>query len=160
MFGNPGLALGIFDKAVEDVILAFQRVSNPIRQAMMGRDAYGEHWEPGGGTGLSPSTLKAIRIGMWNTRAYTSFKIKVINGMPYWVGRHFKLGDRVSAEIRRSRKLYVDQVNAIRYVFSRTQDPSFDIAIGDDTAEEPPTSRLGRLLESGKSILQQLGVDT
>lgn len=160
IIGNPGLALGIFDKQVEDVILAFQRVTHAIRQALMGsRFAYGEHWEPSA-NGFSTSTLAAIRMGMWATRAYTSFKVKVVNGAPYWVGRHFTLGDRVSAEIGRSRRLYVDQVHALRYAWSRSKDPDFEISIGDDSEEEAPTARLGRFVERFKAQLQTIGVDS
>ncbi|MCW2089462.1 UNVERIFIED_ORG: hypothetical protein M2328_002742 [Rhodococcus erythropolis] len=154
MFGNSGLALGIFDKQVEDVLFAFARLANPIRQALMGSDAYGEEWEPGDGTGLSAALLSTFRMGFWNTRAYTSFKLRVINGAPYWVGRHFGLGDRVAAEIGRF-QLYVDQVHSLRYSWSRTKDPTFDVGIGDDSEEAPPTSRLARMIDRGRAALHK-----
>ena len=62
IFGNPGLALGIFDSQVEDVVLAFHRVANPIWQAKAGirGPAFGERFESTGGTGFSLSALQAI----------------------------------------------------------------------------------------------------
>ncbi|WP_032376015.1 Gp37-like protein [Rhodococcoides fascians] len=159
MFGNPGLALGIFDKQVEDVVMAFTRVSFPILQWKMGRDGYGEHWEQGGGSGFNLSTLATIRLGKWNTRPYTSFQISIINGMPYWLGKHFGLGSRIACEVGRSRRLYVDQVHAWRLRWSPTEDPNYSISVGNDEAEESPTSRLGRFIESMKSGLQIFGVD-
>ncbi|QEM41568.1 minor tail protein [Gordonia phage Forza] len=159
LIGNPALGLGIFEDQVEDVILAFHRIPHPMRQAAMGRGQYGEAWENAGGTGFSVSALQAIRTGMWKTRAYTSFKVSVINGAPYWVGKHFTLGDRVACEIGRTGRLYVDQVNALSLSWSRDQDPRWEISIGNDEAEEPRGAILGRLLEQTRSFVQALGVD-
>lgn len=160
LFGNPGLALGIFDKSFEDVVLAFHKVSNQQRQALMGNNRYGEHWAEGASTGFSLSALQAIRNGMWDTRAYTSFKVTVVNGAPYWVGKHFDLGDRVAAEIGDTGNLYVDQVNSLKLTWSRTQDPKWEISIGNDQAEEMPGGVLARQLASVKAIVQSLGVDS
>jgi len=97
---------------------------------------------------------------MWNTRAYTSFKISVINAAPYIVGLHFGLGDRVAAEIgRRRKRLYVDQVHSLKYRYSHTEDPTFDIGIGNDEADQPPTSRLARMWEKSKAVMQMFSVD-
>jgi hypothetical protein len=160
LIGNPGLALGIFDDQVEDVVLAFHKVTNPIRADLMGSNRYGEHWAEGANTGFSLSALQAIRNGFWDTRAYTSFKVSVINGAPYWVGRHFDLGDRVSAEIGDTGILYVDQVYVLKLTWSRTQDPQWEITIGSGQAEEPPGSILSRQLAQVRAIVQGLGVDS
>ena len=164
LFGNPGLALGIFDEQVEDVILAFHRVGLPTRQFQMGRGQYGEHWENTGGTGFSVSALQAIRIGLWKTRAYTSFKFELVNGAPYWVGRHFDLGDRVSGEVgdltNGVGRLYVDQVHGLTLSWSREQDPRWVIALGDNNAEDMPGAVLSRQLEQVRALVQSLGVDS
>jgi len=158
LFGNPALGLGIFDSEVEDVILAFHRVANPIRQAQMGRDLYSEHWETLTGTGFSLSALQAIRVGMWNTRAYTAFKLSVINGAPYWVGRHFDLGDLVSAEIGDTGRLYVDQVYGLKLSWSRTQDPRWEIQIGSGKQQQMPGQMLSDQVTQIRSLIQGLGV--
>lgn len=162
MFGNPGLTLGIFDSQLEDVVLAFHRVANPIRQAAMGirGPSFGEHFESSGGTGFSLSALQAIRVGFWRTRAYTSYKFSVINGAPFWVGRHFDTGDRVAAEIGRKGKLYTDRVTAIKLSWSRTQDPRFEISVGDDRAEDQPGALLARQIEQVRGIAQAIGVSS
>jgi hypothetical protein len=161
IFGNPGLTLGLFDSQVEDVVLAFHRVANPIRQANAGirGPSFGETFESTGGTGFSLSALQAIRTGFWRSRAFTSYRFSVINGAPYWVGRHFDVGDRVMAEVGRiNPHYYTDHVTAIKYTFSRTQDPKFTISIGNDNNDKFPGALLARQVEQVRGIVQSVGV--
>ena len=161
IFGNPGLTLGLFDSQVEDVVLAFHRVANPVRQAKMGirGPGFGEHFESTGGTGFSLSALQAIRVGFWRTRPFTSYKFTVINGAPYWVGRHFDTGTRVSAEIGRTNpQMQTDHCTALRYSHSRTQDPKWGVSIGDDNDQDMPGAMLSRQIEQVRGIAQAIGV--
>lgn len=162
IFGNPGLTLGILDSQVEDVVLAFHRVGNPVRFSAMGirGPAYGEYWESSGGTGASLSALQAIRTGFDRTKAYRSYKVSVQNGMPYWVGRHFDVGDRVAAEVGRGGKWYVDHVYALKYVISRNAAAHWEISIGDDRAEDDPSAMLARHVGQLKGILQAVSVSS
>ncbi|MGY4103408.1 Gp37-like protein [Nocardia sp. R16R-3T] len=162
IFGNPGLTLGILDSQVEDVVLAFHRVGNPIRFAQMGirGPAYGEYWESSGGTGASLSALQAIRTGFDRTKAYRSYKVSVQNGMPYWVGRHFDVGDRVAAEVGRNGRWYVDHVFALKYVIGRDTPAHWEISIGDDRAEDDPSAMLARHVAQLKSVIQSIGVSS
>jgi hypothetical protein len=162
IFGNPGLTLGIFDSQLEDVVLAFHRVGNPIRFSQMGirGPAYGEYWESTGGTGASLSALQAIRTGFDRTKAYRSYKVSVVNGAPYWVGRHFDVGDRVAAEVGRNGRWYVDHVYALKYVIGRDTPAHWEISIGDDRAEDQPGAMLARQIAQVKSIVQMVGVSS
>ncbi len=161
IFGNPGLVLGVFDSQVEDVVLAFHRVANPIRQNKMGirGPSFGEHFESTGGTGFSLSALSAIRAGFWRTRAFTSYRFSVINGAPYWVGRHFDTGSRLSAEIGRTNPaMYTDFCTALKFTYSRGQDPKWTISIGDDGDEDMPGALLSGQIEQVRGIVQSIGV--
>ena len=162
LIGNPGLALGLFEDQVEDVILAFHRVPNPIRMAKMGVNGppYGEYWESSGGTGFSLSALQAIRTGFYKTRAYTTFSVKVRAGAPYWPGMHFDVGDRLSAEIGASKHLYVDHCYSLGWGWSRTEDKDYDIAIGDDQVEDEPGAILSRQVAAIKSLVVGMGLST
>lgn len=160
IFGNPGLTLGIFDSQVEDVVLAFHRVPNPLRMAKMGRNAYGEYWESSGGTGFSLSALQAIRTGFDRTKAYRSYKVTTVNGAPYWVGRHFTTGDRVAAEVGKRGNYYIDHVYALKLSLDRDQDPRFDISIGSDGAEDQPGAMLARQIAQVRGIVQAIGVSS
>ncbi|NMO00836.1 hypothetical protein HH308_06365 [Gordonia sp. TBRC 11910] len=162
LVGNPGLALGIFEDQVEDVILAFHRVPNPIRMDKMGMDGppYGEYWEASGTTGFSIGALQALRTGFYRTRAYTTFKLEVRSGAPYWPGAHFDVGDRVSGEVGRSRKLYIEHVYSIGQSWSRTEDPDFAISIGDDQVEDTPGGILSRQVAMLKSLIVGIGLSS
>jgi len=158
LVGNSGLGLGIFNETFDDVVLAFNRTENLTRAATMGSNRYGEAWADGGDQGYSLSMLQAIITGMWNTRGYTSFKISVINGAPYWVGRDFDLGDRIGFEIGNSGVIYVDNCYSLKLSWSRTQDPKWDITIGNGQPKEPPFAQLGAMVSAVRGIVQTLGV--
>ncbi|WP_280301091.1 hypothetical protein [Nocardia neocaledoniensis] len=162
IFGNPGLAVGVFEEQLEDVVLAFHRVGNPIRFAQMGirGPAYGEYWESTGGTGFSLSALQAIRTGFDRTKAYRSYKVTVVNGAPYWVGRHFDVGDRVAAEVGRNGQYYIDHVYALKLTIDRGTDPKWTVSIGDDGAEDEPGAMLARQVAHVKAIIQAIGVSS
>lgn len=162
IFGNAGLALGIFDSQIEDVVLAFHRVANPLRQARMGTQGpgYGEYWEATGGTGFSLSALQAIRTGFDRTKAYRSYSTSVRNGAPWWVGRHFDLGDRTAVEVGKRGNYYIDHVYGLKVSWSRTQDPRWDITIGDGAADDAPGAMLARQIAQVKNIVQAIGVSS
>ena len=157
IFMNPGLALGVFDEQIEDVVLAFSTWTNHKRRSKMGRDAYNEYFDSSASNGFGISTVAALRSGLEATKAYTSYQFQLVNGLPYFVGRHFALGDRVSAEIGRTGKIYTDQIRSIR----RLADASgtrFEVSLGVDREEKSPAARLGRMLESVKNVVQGIGV--
>jgi hypothetical protein len=155
--GNPGLALGVFDFLIEDVILAFHRIANTQLKARMGPDADPEAWVQGPGVGFTLSTLQAIRTGFWDNRGYTSFKAEIEDGAPWRVGKHFDLGDRIAFEI--SGQLYVDNVRSLKLAWDRTTAPTWSVSIGNDEAEEEPAARLMRYKEQIFTLLQQQGVE-
>lgn len=158
LIGNPGLALGVFDFLIEDTLLAFHRIPNPIRKADMGPDAWMEHWVQGPGTGFTLSTLQALITGFWDTRGYTSFTAEIDAYAPYVPGKHFGLMDRIGFDFGGG-DWYVDHVHAIRNRGDRATLPTWEISIGNDQAEEDPAAKLMRYKENILSLLQLQGVD-
>lgn len=162
LIGNPALGLGIFEDQVEDVILAFHRVPNPIRMQNMGVNGppFGEYWEASGGTGFSLSALQAVRTGFHRTRAYTTFVLDVQAGRPFWPGVHFDVGDRVGGEVGRTGHLYIDQVHQLELSWSRTEDPDWKVTIGDGQVEDTPGAILSRQLAMLKSLIAGIGLSS
>ncbi|GGG03878.1 hypothetical protein GCM10007304_17530 [Rhodococcoides trifolii] len=162
MFGNPGLTLGIFDSQIEDVVLAFHRVGNPIKQAKMGLRGppLGEVFESSGGTGFSLTALQAIRVGMWRSRPMQTFKFTVRNGAPYWIGLDIDLGDRGLFEHGRRRKLHSERVHSRKAAWGRDRDAKWTMSIGDDKPIDQPGAVLARSVEQVRGIIQSVGVSS
>lgn len=157
LVGNSGLALGVFDFLVEDTILAFHRIPNPVRAQMMGPDAHWEHWVQGPGVGATLSTLQAIRIGFFDTRYYTSFEAEVDPAALAWVfGKNFDLMDRIAFEI--ADQLYVDHVTKWGISWSATEPVKQRLTIGDGRAEEAPAAKMQRYKERIFAVIQQQAV--
>lgn len=155
--GNPGLALGVFDFLVEDTILAFHRIPNPVRKSLMGPDANWEQWVQGPGVGFTLSTLQAMRIGFWDTRYYNSFEAEVDPAaLPWKLGKHFDLMDRIAFEI--AGQLYIDHVTKWGISWSASDPVKYRLTIGDGRAEESPTAKMQRYKESILTVIQQQGV--
>jgi hypothetical protein len=157
---NASIGAGLLDSTIDDVILAFAAVTDPFRVAAMGTNCYGEHWAQSTDTAYSLSMIQDIVNGFWETRGYTSFKVNVINGAPYWVGKDFDLGDRVGAEIGDTGYVYVDNVYTLKLSWSRTQDPRWDITIGNGLPKESPVAFLAHQFEQIRHIVQGIGVSS
>ncbi|UVF61657.1 minor tail protein [Gordonia phage APunk] len=160
LIGNPALGLGIFEGQVTDVVLAFHRIPNPVRIQKMGEwgPPFGEYWESTGSNGMLTSVIQAIRTGFFRSRAYRVFEVKVIPGRPLVPGAHFDIGDRVNVEVGRKGKLHTDYVYDITTEWSRTQDPTDAVTIGDGVVEDTPGAILSRQIASIKDIVQSVGV--
>lgn len=156
LVGNPGLALGVFDFLLEDTLLAFHRIPNAIRKSEMGPDAWFEHWVQGPGVGFTLSTLQGLITGFGETDGYTSFTAEIDANAPYIPGKHFGLADRIAFEVMGTWQ--VDHVHAIRNKGDRVTDPTWEISIGNDQAEEDPTTKLMRYKENILTLIQQQGV--
>ncbi|NKS66332.1 hypothetical protein GS461_09555 [Rhodococcus hoagii] len=86
--------------------------------------------------------------------------MSVRDGAPWWVGKHFDLGDRTAVEVGRRGKYYIDHVYGLKVAWDREQDPRWDIAIGDDGAEDSPGALLARQIAQVKGIVQAIGVSS
>lgn len=162
LIGNPALGLGIFEDQVEDVILAFHRVHNPIRAQRMGEwgPPFGEYWESTGGKGFSLSALQAIRTGFYRARAYRVFEATMRAGAPFWPGAHFREGNRINCEIGKTGHLWTDFVHGIEVSWDRSNDPDYAVTIGDGVVEDTPGAILSRQIASVKDIVQAVGVSS
>ena len=156
LIGNPGLALGVFDFLIEDTILAFHRIPNPIRKSQMGPDAWWENWVQGPGVGFTLSTLQGLITGFEETAGYTSYTAEMDAYAPYVPGKHFDMMSRIAFEIQGH--WYVDNVHSMRIAGNRTTLPTWQITIGNGKREQSPTARLMAYKERILALLQQQGV--
>jgi hypothetical protein len=144
LIGLPAAGLGIFDRAVEDVILAWQRFTNFKRKQSMGSHSYRQTYAPGDAWSLSG--LQGGRVALHEKRGFISFTAGVIDGVPYRIGQDVDLGHRCGFEI--GKRIWLSYVVKKRRKWSRTQPPIWEITIGDSREDELPGSSALRLIET------------
>jgi hypothetical protein len=120
----------------DDTLFAYERYSDPVRELYCGDFGFLEHWEAGTGTAYVVSGILSLRDGLWKTRAWTSFKVAVQNGYPYIFNTDFTLGDRLGFTMAQS--IYVDQLYAYQYAYSRDNPPQYALQIGSGQNEADP----------------------
>ncbi len=142
--GTPGLE-ELYQGQLDDTLLAWQRFTDPIRAIRMGDFGFLEHFEQGGGgTAYTVSGILNLRSGHWKTRAYTSFKTSIRNGVPYLLDTDFTLGDRLGFQM--ANVIHVDQCTAVRRSYDESTPMTIELSIGDDSEEEDPVAKATRTL--------------
>ncbi|EME14813.1 Gp37-like protein [Rhodococcus triatomae] len=144
LIGLPGLGLGLFDKAVEDVVLAWQRFTSWTRKSSMGSHAYKEDFAPGDAWTISG--LQAGRVGLFEGRGYVSFSASVVDYSPYVVGRDVNLGDRCGFEI--GGRIWLSHIVKLRRRASREVPAEWLITVGDSRDDELAGTKALRHLET------------
>lgn len=156
--GMPWLTLGIFDKAVEDVILAWAIFTDHQRKARMGPYSHKSGFETGGGVAVSPSGLQIGRVGLRKTRGYVSFAAEVDDNAPYAMGRHIDVG--ISAGFEIGNRIWLSNISAARRSWSRTEAPAWQLAVGDYRALEPDGTRALRYVNTLTGAVRQISSST
>lgn len=141
--GTPGLD-EIYQGQLDDLLLAYTRFTDPVRQMHSGDFGFLEHFEQGTGTGWTISTALTLRQAVWKTRAYSVFKVTIRNGAPYLYTVDFNLGDRVSFEI--GGVFHTDQVTAARISWDDKKPVTVELAVGNQTQESDPLTMATRTL--------------
>ena len=142
--GSPGLE-EVYQGQCDDMILAYQRFTDPIRALQAGDFAFLENFEQGSsGSAYTVSGELDIRTGQWKSRAYTNFKVSIRNGFPWVANMDFTLGDRVSFEM--ANVLLVDHVSAIRYKWDKDSPVRVELSVGNDNQEGDPVGRAVKAL--------------
>lgn len=144
LIGLPGLGLGIFDKAVEDVALAWQQFRNLFRKARMGSHAYNEDFQPGDAWTISG--LQAGRVGLFDGRGYVSFSASVIDYSPYVIGRDVNLGERCGFEV--AQRIWLSHIVKLRRRADRETPADWVITVGDSRDDELPGTAALRHIET------------
>ena len=142
--GSPGLE-EVYQGQFDDMVLAYQRFTDPIRALQAGDFAFLENFEQGSsGSAYTVSGELDIRTGQWKSRAYTNFKVSIRNGFPWVANMDFTLGDRVSFEM--ANVLLVDHVSAIRYKWDKDSPVRVELSVGNDNQEGDPVGRAVKAL--------------
>lgn len=129
----------LYQGQLDDILLAWQRYTDPLRALFTGDLGYLERFERPGGTGYTLSAVLSLRQANFKTRAYRSFKTSIRQSAPYILGHDILLDDRVGFE--QDGILYVDQVSAIKYEYDRSKPVTYSVSVGDDSKDQDPFTR-------------------
>lgn len=124
----------IYQGQLDDVLLAWQRFTDPRRAMLMGDFGFLEHLEQGSGSAYTVSGVMDLRTGHYKTRAYTSFRTQVRNGRPWLLDEDFTLGDRLAFQV--GNVLHVDELAGWRRSYDATSPMKVELSIGDDLDEQ------------------------
>lgn len=137
----------IYQGQFDNMLLAFQRYTDPLREIEAGNFGYLEYFtQDGGGTAYTVSSALAMRQGHWKTRPYQAFKVSIWNRRPYSIFYDFDLGTRCLFEI--DGLLYTDQVSAVRMYYDESTPKTFDITIGTGGDMEDPLGQVVRTIQT------------
>lgn len=138
--GSPGLE-ELYQGQLDDVLLAYQRFTDPVRAIRMGDFGFLEHFETGGsGTAYTVSGVLSLRTGHWKTRAYTSFKTSVSDiAGPYYMDVDYTLGDRLGFQM--GNVIHVDQMTGYRRSYDESKPMTIELTIGSDAEERDPVAK-------------------
>jgi hypothetical protein len=157
MFGEvPGMEGldNLYQGQLDNILLAWQRFTNPLRALYTGDVGFLEKFERPGGSAYTLSAILALRQGDWKNRAYRSFKTTIRQAAPYLIGRDIILDDRVGFE--QDGILYVDQVSAIKYEYDRQKPVTFSVSVGDDSKDSDPFTAGIRALQGMWTVVGSL----
>lgn len=133
----------------KDTTLAFHTAENRKAAEAGGPWRFREAFADSQASGLSLQAWQAMKTTAYAHRGYTSHSITVVNGAPYLVGKHIKVGWPVGVEMPDG-TVEVDRVTEITYEDSRDAKGKVTIQIGSGEAEQEPGIRgLNRIRKLG-----------
>jgi hypothetical protein len=146
----------------EDTILAWWSVKSTERAQHSGWERLFEYFQENGGKAYTIGSLMVLRAGFWATRTVVSWKVNVIDGLPFLIGDrglgHFFLDDRVGLVLKGDHKIHIDRCRKLDLAWAPEQPPEWQISIGDDRILQDPAQRAWGKIESMVAGLRDLGV--
>lgn len=141
----------LYQGQLDNILLAWQRYTDPIRALYTGDVGYLERFDRPGGSAYTISSVLTLRQINWKTRAFRSFKTSIRNAAPFIIGYDILLDDRVGFE--QDGILYVDQVAAIKYEYDRHKPVTYTVSVGDDTKDEDPFAQGIRAIQAVYTLI-------
>lgn len=146
----------------EDVVLAWWSVKNFSRAQHSGWERLFEYFQQGANKAYTIASLMVLRAGMWATKTTISWKVNVIDGLPFMIGDnglgHFFLDDRVGLVLKGDDKIHMDRCRKLELGWDQDNPAEWAISIGDDRIYQDPAQRAWGRIEAMVAGLRDLGV--
>ncbi len=142
--GTPGLE-ELYQGQLDNVLLAWERFTDPLRAFYAGDVAWQEHFEKGAsGTAYTLAGILDLRTGDWKTRAYGTFKAGTYDGHPWVSDYDYFLGDRIGFE--QNGIIWVDNCYKIKREWTWDKALQVIVTVGDDKQKGDPLGKAFRTL--------------
>jgi hypothetical protein len=126
----------LYQGQLDNVLLAWERFTDPIRALYSGDMAWQEHFERGSGTAYTLSSILTLQSADWKTRAWASFQAQAVDGFPWIADYDYFLGDRVGFE--QDGVIYVDNVYGIKHEWDWQKPLDVTCKIGEGRDKQDP----------------------
>ena len=136
----------LYQGQLDNVLLAWERYTDPIRALWTGDLAFQEYFERGSSTAYTLAGFLTLAEANYKTRPFYGFQTQIRNGYPWAIDIDTGLGQRAGFEM--GNIIYVDQITAVKRVYDRTTPRIVSLSIGDDRDKHNPVSQVIRTLSA------------
>lgn len=141
----------LYQGQLSNVVLAWERLTLPVRAVWNGDLAYQEFMARGSGVAYTLASVLTLREAEFKTRPYYGFQAKVISGFPWVLDEDIRLGERGGWEF--DNIIYVDQITALKRQWDRHSPVLPTLSVGGDQDREDPIARSMRGIQSLYSVV-------
>lgn len=145
MPATPGLD-SLYQGQLDNVLLAWERYTDPIRAVWSGDLQFQEYFERGQSTAYTLAGFLTLREANFKTRPFYGFQTNTINGRPWLIDVDVRLGERAGFEM--DGVIYVDQITAVKRTYDRKTPVMASMSIGDDKDKHDPIAQAIRAMQS------------
>jgi hypothetical protein len=146
----------------EDVVLAWWAVKSKQRAADAGWEHLFSYFQQGANKAYTISSLMVLRAGFWATKSTVSWKVDVMDGLPFMVGDrglgHFWLDDRIGLVLRGDHNIHMDRCRKLELVWDEDAYARWNLTVGDERIFQDPAQRAWGKVEQLIAGLRDLGV--
>jgi hypothetical protein len=146
----------------EDTILAWWSLKSSNRAQDSGWERLFEYFQQGANKAYTIASLMVLRAGFWSTKTTVSWKVEVMDALPFMVGQngygHFFLDDRIGLVLAGDPRIHMDRARKLNLSWDENAFASWDITVGDERVFQDPAQRAWGKIEQLIAGLRDLGV--
>jgi hypothetical protein len=152
--GTSGLN-EVYQGQGDDLLLAYQKCTNPKTAAWLNDYALLEGFESGNGFAYVVSAALTIRQGIHKRSPKVSFTMQARDGEPWCYGYDYTVGDRGLFEI--DNIYYTEQIRGIRWWYDANTAIRSELTIGKDHDRDPFAAGMKALADGWNAIGTLIG---
>jgi hypothetical protein len=145
----------IYQGQFDDILLAYQKFTNPKTAAWMNDYALLEGFESGNGFAYVVSSALTLRQGLFKRSPKVSFTMQARDGEPWCYGYDYVVGDRGLFEI--DAIYYTEQIRGVKWRYDASTAIRAELTIGRDRERDPFEAGLKALADGWNAIGTLIG---